>query len=232
MELTDLKKQIPYQWRVQSYSKYKAEAMCVAYIDARDVMELLDEVVGGENWQSDYKDIGGQMFAGIAIRSDLSWVWKWDTGSESKVEAEKGQASDSFKRAAVKWGIGRFLYDLPVKKVKTNGALSDSHKYPEVVDEAGKRVWDLSKHINASEAPKPALEAPQSVQKPKEDVGITAAKALIRKHLTALGHKAGTVAEVAAGVSFETDIDISEIKDLASWEGLAQQLLEKVEKKK
>ena len=46
MNLKDLKKQIPYQWRVQSFSKNKAQAQCVAYIDARDVMNLLDEVVG------------------------------------------------------------------------------------------------------------------------------------------------------------------------------------------
>lgn len=59
MDLKELKKKIPYQWRVQSYSKTKPSASCVAYIDARDVMELLDEVCGPENWQSDFRDVGG-----------------------------------------------------------------------------------------------------------------------------------------------------------------------------
>lgn len=156
MDLKELKKKIPYQWRVQSYSKNKASATCVAYIDARDVMELLDEVCGPENWQSDFKEVSGQIYGGVGIYVNGApdthggWLWKWDTGSESNVEKEKGQASDAFKRAAVKWGIGRFLYDLEVAYVKTNGPLSDSNKYPYVVDDAGQRVWDLSDHINRS----------------------------------------------------------------------------------
>lgn len=147
MNLKDLKKQIPYQWRVQSFSKNKAQAQCVAYIDARDVMNLLDEVCGTENWQSDFKDIGGQTFAGIGIKTESGWVWKWDTGSESAIEKEKGQASDSLKRAAVQWGIGRFLYDMPIKYVEANEVKTTSN-FPYVVDLNGKRVWDLTEYIN------------------------------------------------------------------------------------
>lgn len=147
MELKDLQKEIPHQWRVQSFSKNKPSASCVAYIDARDVMKLLDEVVGAENWQDDYKDLGGQIFAGIGIKTNGGWVWKWDTGSESNIEKEKGQASDSFKRAAVKWGIGRFLYDLEIKYVETNEPKKDGN-FPYVVDAGGKRVYDLTTFIN------------------------------------------------------------------------------------
>lgn len=168
MNLKDLKKEIPYQWRVQSFSKFDTSASCVAYIDARDVMNLLDEVCGAENWQSDFKDIGGQTFAGIGIKVGEEWAWKWDTGSESNIEKEKGQASDSLKRAAVQWGIGRFLYELDIKKVKTNEKKGDKN-YPYVVDESGKRVWDLTKHINMVKTPyqKPKM-APESVSSPKE----------------------------------------------------------------
>lgn len=148
MDLKELRRTIPYQWRVQSFSKQKPTATCVAYIDARDVMELLDEVVKPENWQSDYKSVDGQMFGGIGILIDGWWVWKWDTGSESNVEKEKGQASDSFKRAAVKWGIGRFLYDLEVKTVKSSEPKKDNNTYPYVVDDNGQRVWNLTKHLN------------------------------------------------------------------------------------
>lgn len=155
--LEDLKSVMPYQWRVQSFSKNKPLASCVAYIDARDVMNRLDDVVGPENWQDDYKVINNQLFAGIGIRESMgsNWVWKWDVGTESQTEKEKGVVSDSFKRAAVKWGIGRFLYDLEVKYVKANAKKGDSDsadktvlKFPSVIDDHGKIVYDLSSHIN------------------------------------------------------------------------------------
>lgn len=153
MNLKDLKKKIPCQWRVQSFSKNKPSAQLVAYIDARDVMNLLDEVVGAENWASDFKDIGGQTFAGIGIcvtePMDLQpkWVWKWDTGSESNIEKEKGQASDSLKRAAVQWGIGRFLYEMDIKFLDAN-EVKTANNFPYCVDKQGKRIWDITKYIN------------------------------------------------------------------------------------
>jgi hypothetical protein len=147
MKLEELKKEIPHKWRVQSFSKNKPAAQCVAYIDARDVMDLLDEVVGAGNWQSDFKEIGGKIYGGIAILIEGQWVWKWDCGSESKMEAEKGQSSDAFKRAGVKWGIGRFLYEKPIKYLTAN-AVNTGNNYPYVVDNQGKRVWDITKFIN------------------------------------------------------------------------------------
>ena len=75
-----LEEEIPCQWRVQSYSTNKPSAQCVAYIDARDVMDLLDKVVGKENWQDDYRLIDGKLIAGIGIKCGDEWVWKWDTG--------------------------------------------------------------------------------------------------------------------------------------------------------
>jgi len=150
MELKNLEKKIPCKWRVQSYSKNKASAQCVAYIDARDVMDLLDEVCGKENWQDDYKLIDGKLLAGIGIKTDNGWVWKWDTGTESNMEAEKGQMSDAFKRAGVKWGIGRFLYDLGIKFVETNEPQRDNPKnYPYVIGKNNERIWDLTKYINS-----------------------------------------------------------------------------------
>jgi hypothetical protein len=163
MNLKDLQKVIPAQWRVQSYSKNKASGQCVAYIDARDVMKLLDEVVGAENWQDDYKYVGDMLVAGIGIKvpngfetvpskqsltNTYEWVWKWDTGSESNMEAEKGHMSDAFKRAAVKWGVGRFLYDYPIQFVKAN-EVKTSNNFPYPVDDSGQRIYDLTKHINS-----------------------------------------------------------------------------------
>ena len=85
------------------------------YKNARCDMNILDETVGAMNWQRDHKDLKGNMYAGIGIRTDAdgTWVWKWDCGTESYTEAEKGEASDSFKRAGFNWGIGRELYTSP-----------------------------------------------------------------------------------------------------------------------
>src|SRR5437868_3432496 len=103
MNIKELTQFIPtYKWRIHSVSKSFPAATCVAYIDARDVMYILDEVVGPENWQSDYKEIKGNLYAGIAIKINNEWVWKWDCGTEPNTEKEKGEASDAFKRAAVK----------------------------------------------------------------------------------------------------------------------------------
>ena len=147
MKLEELKKEIPYKWRVQSFSKFKASASCVAYIDARDVMDILDSVCGAESWQDDYKVVDGKMFGGIGIFIKDSWIWKWDTGTESDVEKDKGQVSDAFKRAAVKWGIGRFLYSLDIVYVRSS-AKKEEGVYPYVVDDEGKKVWKVSEHIN------------------------------------------------------------------------------------
>ena len=147
MNLKDLKKVIPHHWRVQSFSKNKPMAQCVAYIDSRDVQNLLDEVVGAENWQDKYYEQKGMLFCSIGIKVDDECVWKSDTGSESNMEADKGHSSDAFNRAAVKWGIGRFLYDLPIHYVKANEAKTNNN-FPYCVDDLGKRIWDLDEYIN------------------------------------------------------------------------------------
>lgn len=147
MNLKDLTKEIPCKWRVQSFSKNKPTGQCVAYIDARDVMDLLDEVISPENWQDDYKLIDGKLLAGIGINTEHGWVWKWDTGTETNMEAEKGEMSDAFKRAAVKWGIGRFLYKKGIVYIPANELKKDGN-YPYAVDLNGKRIYDLTKYIN------------------------------------------------------------------------------------
>jgi len=145
--LSGLKRVIPYKWRIQSYGKHYPSAACIAYIDARDVMDLLDEIAGPENWQSDYKEIKGNLYCGVAIRINGEWIWKWDCGTEPKTEKEKGEASDAFKRAAVKWGIGRFLYDMPVQWVKTDGLKTDKN-YPNPVDDRGEKIKDITRFLN------------------------------------------------------------------------------------
>lgn len=86
------------------------------YKTARVDMDILDETVGPDNWQRDHKECKGNLFCGIGIWHDekLQWVWKWDCGVESAFgDKQKGEASDSFKRAAFNVGIGRELYSSP-----------------------------------------------------------------------------------------------------------------------
>lgn len=145
--LNDLNQYVQIKWRIQSHSKTYNSATCIPYIDARSVMSLLDEIAGPENWQSDYKEIKGNLYAGIGIKINNEWVWKWDCGTESNTEKAKGEASDSFKRAGVKWGIGRFLYHIPVQYVKTN-ELKTAKNYPYPIDDNGDKIRDLSSYLN------------------------------------------------------------------------------------
>lgn len=86
------------------------------YKDARCDMNILDETFTPFGWQREHKEIKGVVYCGVAIyNADADrWVWKWDAGAESYTEKEKGEASDSFKRACVNWGIGRELYTAPL----------------------------------------------------------------------------------------------------------------------
>jgi len=107
-------------WRVGATTKDKKKGIALAYLDARDVMDRLDEVVGFECWSDEYKESPtGRIICelSIAIPDDEqgfghTWVVKSDGAGDTAVEGEKGAMSDAFKRAAVKWGIGRYLYRL------------------------------------------------------------------------------------------------------------------------
>ena len=83
------------------------------YKDARCDMRILDEALTPQRWTRDHYEIKGRLFCKVGIKFDDEWVYKSDCGVESNTEAEKGEASDSFKRACVTWGIGRELYTAP-----------------------------------------------------------------------------------------------------------------------
>lgn len=93
-------------------------AVVLLYKTARTDMDILDETVTPTNWESDYKEIKGNLYCGIGIRiGEGQMAWKWDCGVESREDEDgnqkKGEASDAFKRAGFKWGIGRELYTAP-----------------------------------------------------------------------------------------------------------------------
>ena len=142
------------------------------YKTARVDRAILDEEFGQMSWQNDFKVIDGKMYGGIGVRDELApgWVWKWDCGTESNTEAEKGQASDCFKRAGFKWGIGIELYSAPFifiqcETVKNGNRYELVNKYVKyqvleigyadngdinklkIIDDKGNMVFELGKKI-------------------------------------------------------------------------------------
>ena len=113
-------------WRAQNLTQNGDKALALAYIDARDVMDRLDAVCGPENWQDRYEFHGVRTVCYLSIRIGNEWITKADGAGDSDVEAEKGAISDALKRAAVKWGIGRYLYSIespwvPCESYEKNG---------------------------------------------------------------------------------------------------------------
>lgn len=96
-------------WRVGATTKDKSKGIALAYINARDAMKRLDDVMG-MNWQCRYP-FEGCCEIGLLINNE--WIWRSNGAGETDIEGEKGRYSDAFKRAAVMWGIGRYLYYLP-----------------------------------------------------------------------------------------------------------------------
>jgi hypothetical protein len=154
------------EWRVGSTNGQKTSGLALAYLTARHVMDRLDEVCGPGNWQDRYEFHGPRTVCYLSIRIDGEWVTKADGAGDSDVEAEKGAISDALKRAAVKWGIGRYLYDLGSIWVEIEPA-GRSFKIKQ--DQYSKLQQALNRQFGgnaparaqtpASDAPKPAIKA-------------------------------------------------------------------------
>ena len=108
------------EWRVQTAGEKNGRpwARVLAYVTNRAIMDRLDEVAGVGNWRNEYQaGPAGGVICGLSIRvprpdGGAEWVTKWDGAENSDVEPVKGGLSNAMKRAAVQWGIGRYLYDL------------------------------------------------------------------------------------------------------------------------
>lgn len=169
-------------WRVGSTNAKKnggkaTKGYALAYIDARDVMERLDAVCGPENWQNKLIPTPDGMICELGIRLITEegwnrdsgpymkdeWIWKANSAGETKVEEVKGAGSDAFKRAAVLFGVGRYLYDLPKQWVDLdNGFLPKDFK-PTLP------VWALPKK-EAKDKPVKKSEKPAPVKTEAKEV--------------------------------------------------------------
>ena len=107
------------EWRLQKVVEAKELGIAVPYVTNRAIMGRLDDVVGPENWYNEFKPwhgAGGKeaQLCGLSIRYGDGFITKWDGAENSDIEPVKGGLSDSMKRAAVQWGIGRVLYNMDV----------------------------------------------------------------------------------------------------------------------
>lgn len=133
MELEKLSEPFPpemIEWRLQSCGIKKGSgdlwAKALAYITNRAIMDRLDAECGPENWKNTFTPApGGGVLCGIAIKCGDEWVAKFDGAENTALDAVKGGLSGAMKRAAVQWGIGRYLYGLEVVWVDR----FDSDKY-------------------------------------------------------------------------------------------------------
>jgi len=169
--IESLSQPLPYKWKLQSYTKDKSKALCVAYIDARDVNERLNTVCEF-GYHTEHYSLGTDIYCRIGlIMPDGSVIWRSDVGeSNNETEKSKTAASDSFKRAAVQFGVGRFLYELDIVKlpVKQDG------QFYNIIDDNGNKVWDLTEHINKMKSgtkvdSKPVTKAKVAGPKPTLD---------------------------------------------------------------
>lgn len=166
------------EWRLGrcGESNGKLWGMALTYITNRAIMDRLDSVVGPQNWCNEYREgPGGGVICAISIRIDGEWITKWDGAENTNMEAVKGGLSGAMKRAAVQWGIGRYLYDLEegwatcytdMKKGRFRGQTKDKKRFswdpPELPQ------WALPEAARSTQrkpqpAPNPPAPAPDAV---------------------------------------------------------------------
>ena len=118
-------------WRAQTVTADGTKALALAYIDARDAMGRFDDVCGPAAWSDSYTETAkGRVLCTISVKADGEWVAKSDGAGSTDVEGDKGAISDAFKRCAVKWGVGRYLYDI-----------GNVWAPCETYERSGKKVW-------------------------------------------------------------------------------------------
>ena len=114
------------EWKPGATTRDKTKGLAMAYISSRAVQDRLDEVCGPDGWRNEFMpapNTAGGVLCGISIRvvredGSVEWITKWDGAENTDVEAVKGGLSGAMKRAAVQWGIGRYLYRVPQQWVR------------------------------------------------------------------------------------------------------------------
>lgn len=185
MSLEQLKDPFPardIEWRVQSSGETngKVWARCLAYVTNRAIMNRLDAVVGPVHWRNEYAPAPcGGVMCGLSIRVGDEWVTKWDGAENTDVEAVKGGLSGAMKRAAVQWGIGRYLYDLEEGWAQVN----ERGRFQGKTKDGAYFKWDPPIL--------PAWALPQSADGTASDAQLDLIAKLIKSHLITDAERAG-----------------------------------------
>lgn len=208
-------------------SKDGRKASLLLYQDARCAMNILDETLGPKGWQKRYYEAAGLLFCDIGIYDPETkqWLWKSDTGSKSNIEEDKGHASDTFKRAAVAWGIGRELYTAPrisinlTDKDMLNGKLCQTFKVDEmkvtdgtiteliIVDKWGEKRFEYNKAVcQTTLQTKPAEQVRTTLDNSKINVGGDSMSSLHKK-----------LKEFCSQKKAEPGIDLKQLKRFYDW---------------
>lgn len=191
------------EWRIQKVidTREGPRGLAVAYVTARAIQNRLDDVVGPQNWEDEYapwhvlgdKTVSQLCTIRIYDPDRREWISKTDGAEDTDIEPVKGGLSDAYKRAAVKWGIGRYLYGLPATWVDTNEknkkaiAEKDLPKLDKVHDDyvarlkgrkAGTPQASLSEKTTSGEASgtKPAPKPPIAITQAQKPVKYTVRK--------------------------------------------------------
>ena len=163
-------------WRVGSMTGDKKKGMALAYIDARTVQDRLNAVCG-PLWQCDHVvSTDKRVTCKIGLRIGDEWIWRSDGAGETDVEGEKGSYSDSFKRAAVRWGIGRYLYDLASPWVEVE-PMGKSYK---IAAHEKAKLDALVRRVVLPTTQEPAKATAAPAAQPQDEVA----------RLTTMGHEA------------------------------------------
>lgn len=180
------------EWRLSTTIKEKMKGLAVAYVNNRAIQNRLDEVMGFENWKNEFIITDKSKICGLSLRIGGEWVTKFDGADDTNIESTKGGLSNSMKRAAVQWGIGRYLYNLTGQwvKIKQQGktyvidgdvpklpewALPDDYKKSRVT-----KKWESPKKEKQT-TPEPISECIKSFAK----IGVTKADLENYLHLEA-----------------------------------------------
>ena len=126
------------EWKPGATTRDKSKGLAMAYLTSRAVQQRFDDVCGPADWRNEFAPgPDGGVLCGISVFVEREggaseWVTKWDGADNSQVEAVKGGLSGATKRAAVQWGVGRYLYDLPATWVRLDdrGRFAETPRVP------------------------------------------------------------------------------------------------------
>lgn len=200
--------------RIGTFKEGKGLSLLL-YKDARVDMRILDEVFGFDGWEREHQLIDDKLFCTLRVWSEKrnQWVSKQDVGTESNTEKEKGQVSDSFKRACFNLGIGRELYTSPFIWIASSKGYTKFEKFS--VKEIGYNdereinylvILDSKGNIAFKFGNKANIKSNTKENKPKELINEEQKKELFLK---ATGLNVNIVKEILYSFGFESSNEIT-----------------------